>query len=136
MFHRGTHAAAADGWLQSESEGMQRARTERKPMLVDFRADWCGACKELEKITFADPRVQSLAERFVTVRVDATRRTPEIELLMTRYGIVGLPWVVFVTSDGTVLQELTVTGFIDAEAMLARMQRALPGGSVSSAGAR
>jgi hypothetical protein len=44
---------------------------------------------------------------------------------MKKYGIVGLHWVAFVTPDGTILQDLTVTGFIDAEAMLQRMQQAL-----------
>jgi thiol:disulfide interchange protein DsbD len=132
---RGSQRTSASTWLASEAEGLRLARAEGKPMLVDFGASWCGACKELEHITFADARVQSLAQRFVTVRVDATTRTPEVDALMTRYGIVGLPWVAFVTPEGEILQELTVTGFIDADAMLARMQRALPGGAVRSAAA-
>jgi thiol:disulfide interchange protein DsbD len=136
MLQGSTGSASASTWIASEAEGLRLAREQRKPMLVDFGASWCGACKELEHITFADARVQSLAEeRFVTVRVDATTRTPDVDALMTRYGIVGLPWVAFVTSEGEILQELTVTGFIDAEAMLARMQRALPGGTVRSAAA-
>jgi thiol:disulfide interchange protein DsbD len=132
---RGPATGVTAGWVQSEAEGLQRARAEGKPMLVDFSASWCGACKELEHLTFADPRVQELATRFVTVRVDATTRTPEIDALMERYGIVGLPWVAFVTPGGEILEELTVTGFIDADAMLERMGRALPGGAVSNAAA-
>ena len=97
-----------------------------KPMLVDFGAAWCGACKELEHLTFSDPRVIELARDFVTVRVDATTRTPEVDALMRQYGIRGLPWVAFVQSDGTILHDLTVTGFVDADDMLARMRRALP----------
>ena len=54
------------------------------------------ACKELERYTFSDPRVIERAAAFVTVRVDATRSTPEIDRLMTKYGIRGLPWVAFV----------------------------------------
>jgi thiol:disulfide interchange protein DsbD len=83
------------------------------------------ACKELEHLTFSDARVITLSQRFVPVRVDATKQTADIQRLMKKYGIVGLPWVAFVTPDGTILQDLTVTGFIDAEAMLQRMQQAL-----------
>jgi thiol:disulfide interchange protein DsbD len=113
-------------WADSEPAGMQRAQTSAKPMLVDFSASWCGACKELERYTFSDPRVIALADQFVTVRIDATRDTPEIVQLREKYGIRGLPWVAFVAADGTILQNLTVTGFIDADAMLARMTEALP----------
>jgi thiol:disulfide interchange protein DsbD len=113
-------------WLVSESEGLQQARSESKPMMIDFSAEWCGACKELEHQTFSDPAVIDLARQFVPVRVDATTRTPEIARLMEKYGIRGLPWVAFVTADGTILPDLTVTGFIPAPAMLERMHRALP----------
>ena len=104
---------------------MQVALSEGKPLLVDFSAEWCVACKELEHFTFSDERVIELAKSFVTVRGDATQQTPEIQGLMQKYGIVGLPWVAFVTPDGTILKHLTVTGYIDADAMLERMQEAL-----------
>jgi len=113
-------------WIASESDGRSKAAAAGKPMLVDFGAAWCGACKELEHLTFSDPRVIELARGFVTVRVDATKRTPEVDALMRQYGIRGLPWVAFVQSDGTILHDLTVTGFVDADEMLARMHRALP----------
>lgn len=127
-------AVAGPAWLTSEAEGMQRAAREGKPMLVDFSAAWCGACKELEHFTFSDPRVIDAAARFVPVRIDATTRTPEVANLMQKYGIRGLPWVAFVTPEGDILHDLTVTGFIDADAMLARMARAVPGGLASNAG--
>jgi thiol:disulfide interchange protein DsbD len=133
------HAAVQSGsgprWLASEPEGLRLAAAQGKPMLVDFGAAWCGACKELERYTFSDPRVIERSAQFVAVRVDATRRTPEIDRLTRQYGIVGLPWVAFVAPDGTLLKDLTVTGFIDADAMLARMTRALPGVAASRASA-
>jgi thiol:disulfide interchange protein DsbD len=125
---RGESAAVTGpGWLGSEAHAAQKAQSEGKPLMVDFTADWCVACKELEHLTFSDPRVIELAKRFVTVRVDATKQTPEIQELMRKYGIVGLPWVAFVSPDGRILATLTVTGYIDADTMLARMQRALDG---------
>jgi thiol:disulfide interchange protein DsbD len=112
-------------WLLTEEHGMRVSQAEGKPVLIDFSAEWCVACKELEHLTFSDARVITLSQRFVPVRVDATKQTADIQRLMKKYGIVGLPWVAFVTPDGTILQDLTVTGFIDAEAMLQRMQQAL-----------
>jgi len=124
---RGPEAVPGPMWIASEPAGRDRAAASGKPMLVDFGAAWCGACKELEHLTFSDPRVIELASEFVTVRVDATTRTPEVDALMRKYGIRGLPWVAFVQPDGTILHDLTVTGFIDADAMLVRMRNALPG---------
>jgi len=123
---RSPAAKPGPAWLGSESDGRSRAAASGKPMLVDFGAAWCGACKELEHLTFSDPRVIELARDFVTVRVDATTRTPEVDALMRQYGIRGLPWVAFVQPDGTILHDLTVTGFVNADDMLARMRRALP----------
>jgi thiol:disulfide interchange protein DsbD len=122
------HAAALPGprWLTSEPSGLEQARAAGRPMLIDFAAEWCAACKELERLTFSDRRVIERAEAFVTVRVDATRSTPEIDRLMAKYGIRGLPWVAFVDPDGTIRRDLTVTGFIDAEKMLSRMAKAAP----------
>jgi len=127
-------AIANPPWLASEGQGLERARAESKPMLIDFSADWCVACKELERFTFSDPRVIELARRFVPVHIDATKNTPAMRALMQKYGIRGLPWVAFVRPDGTILQELTVTGFLAAEPMLARMMTALPDSGVSHAG--
>jgi thiol:disulfide interchange protein len=95
-------------------------------MLVDFGAAWWGLQGTLEHLTFSDARVIELAREFVAVRVDATKRTPEVDALMRQYSIRGLPWVAFVQPDGTVLHDLTVTGFVNADDMLARMRRALP----------
>ncbi|MFQ5599437.1 MAG: protein-disulfide reductase DsbD family protein, partial [Candidatus Krumholzibacteriia bacterium] len=132
-FTTGLRTGPTDGpaWLSSESEGMSVAAAEGKPMLVDFSADWCVACKELEQHTFSDERVIELAERFVTVRVDATKQTPEITELTRKYGILGLPWVAFVTADGRILKDLTVTGFVDADAMLERMRKVLDGAAMA-----
>ena len=132
-FTRGEASVLGPAWLASEAEGRARAQAAAMPLLIDFSADWCVACKELERYTFSDPRVIELARSFVTVRVDATERTAEIRALEKTYGIVGLPWVVFVSPDGRLLSDLTVTGFVEADAMLDRMRRALPAGASASA---
>ncbi len=88
-------------WEASEEVARARAETERRPMLLDFTAEWCGACNELSRITFADPKVMSEAKRFVAVKVDATHEDdPSVDHLKDRYRVVGLPTVILVGSDG------------------------------------
>jgi len=88
-------------WEPSEEVARTRAETERRPMLVDFTAEWCGACKELSRITFSDPTVMVEARRFIAVKVDATNEDDAaIDKVKDRYRVVGLPTVVLLGSDG------------------------------------
>jgi thiol:disulfide interchange protein DsbD len=88
-------------WEASEEAARTRAEAERRPMLVDFTAEWCGACKELSRITFSDPTVMVEARRFVAVKVDATNEDDAaVDQVKDRYRVVGLPTVVLLGSDG------------------------------------
>ena len=88
-------------WWTHEPQARERALAEGKPVLVDFGASWCVACKELETRTFLDPRVRAEGERFVAIRVDATDdEAPEIRRLSAKYRAVGLPTVVLFDSLG------------------------------------
>jgi thiol:disulfide interchange protein DsbD len=88
-------------WLTSEADGLRLAQTEHRPVIVDFGAEWCGACKELTTQTFADDGVRSEAGRFVAVRVDATDEDdPQVNAIKGKYKVVGLPTVVVLDSRG------------------------------------
>ena len=101
-----------------ESNAIVAARDQKRPMIVDFAAEWCGACKELEAKTFSDPRVLASGGRFVAVRVDATNEdSPPVAALMKKYRVTGLPTVVIVDSTGKEVNR--VTEFINAEKFLA-----------------
>jgi len=100
-------ALAAQGagdlrWESNEAAAVRRVATERKPLLVDFGASWCGACKELDEKTFPDPRVRTEGARFVALHVDATDDDdPEVARVRNKYGAKeGLPVVVAFASDG------------------------------------
>jgi thiol:disulfide interchange protein DsbD len=90
-------------------------------MLVDFGADWCGACQELERDVLSDPRVVSEARRFVTVRVDLStaEATDEKWALLKAYEQPGLPFVVLHHSDGS--EASRITGMLESDAFLKLM---------------
>lgn len=117
-------AAQAPGllWETAHDAVLARAKAQHMPVVVEFTAEWCTPCKELEKRTYPDAAVRKQAERFLLVKVDTTDLTKEQEALMARYSVQGLPTVVFIDSNGAVLSE-RVTGFVEPAALVALMQR-------------
>lgn len=97
-----------------------RARDGGRPVLVDFGAEWCGACGELDRHTFSDERVVSESRRFQSVRIDATRMSDDVRAMFSRYRVRGLPVVLLIDSSGEERQR--IVEFIDPEDMLARMR--------------
>lgn len=98
------------------------AKREGRPLLVDFTAAWCGACKELDKLTFSDPGVKQEAARFVAVRVDATHDDdPEVAKAMGALKVIGLPTVVLLDKDGREVRRFN--DFVSAEVMLEALRR-------------
>jgi thiol:disulfide interchange protein DsbD len=98
------------------------AAQQQKPVMIDFFANWCAACKELDKLTYVEESVQSEATRFVNVKIDATADTPDLQALQKRYGIVGLPTVIFVNSKGQTCPKPRVNQFMSAEDYLPLMK--------------
>jgi thiol:disulfide interchange protein DsbD len=89
-------------WESDESAALDLASIAHKPLLIDFGASWCGACKELDERTFPDPRVRAEGERFVALHVDATNEDdPEVARVRRKYGATeGLPVVLLFGTDG------------------------------------
>ncbi|MGB8329254.1 MAG: cytochrome c biogenesis protein CcdA [Polyangiales bacterium] len=113
----GTHII----WAESFPASKARALAEARPMLVDFGADWCGACQELDREVLSDPRIVAEARRFVAVRVDLStdKATDEKWALLKAYEQPGLPLVVLHHSDGT--EAARITGMVESEEFLGVM---------------
>jgi thiol:disulfide interchange protein DsbD len=112
------------GWQSYSDEALAAAIEQKKPVLVDFWADWCGACHELEEKTFPDDRIQALSKDFVLFKIDATNDSPEIDRLKKKYSVMGLPTMVFYDTSGQIRTDITVTGFMNADDFLDRMRKA------------
>jgi len=110
-------------WVSSHEQALALGKSGGKPVMIDFGAEWCVACKELEKVTYVDPRVRQEAQRFVSAKIDATEMSDEVSRLFALYGIPGLPVVVFIDSSGKVLAEPRVTGFMPPDEFLRVMAR-------------
>jgi thiol:disulfide interchange protein DsbD len=119
----GAEVAAAGElqWEASESEARARATSEHKPMLVDFGAAWCGACKELDERTFSDPRVRMEGGRYVALHVDATNDDdPAVAQVREKYGATaGLPVVLLLDSKGQ--EAVRFTEFVPPDRFLAAL---------------
>jgi thioredoxin:protein disulfide reductase len=93
-----------------------QARQQSRPLLVDFGAAWCGACKELDKVTFSNASVKQEAARFMAVKVDATNdEDPMIAETLKRLNVVGLPTVILFDSQGSEAKRFT--DFVPPEVM-------------------
>jgi thioredoxin-like negative regulator of GroEL len=92
-------------WERQFDEALRKAKAARKPILVDFWAEWCGWCHKLETTTYADPNVVKLAEQFVTVKVD-TEGSARGQAIAFRYDVSSLPTIAFLSPHGRPLMRL------------------------------
>lgn len=116
-------SVAAQEWLTDFEQAKEIAKREDRPILLDFGAEWCAACKRLERETFAAPNVASALARFVKVKVDCTEETDENLKLQMQFQATSLPTVAFLKPDGTWLKELTLYQFEPPAAFLERLSK-------------
>ena len=112
-----TRGAGGLAWVHDEPAALARARAEGRPLLVDFWAEWCVACKELDRNVWSDPRVQAKAARFVALKLDGTADDARFQALVAKYEVQGMPTVVFVDGRGRE-SPARVVGGVTAEEML------------------
>jgi thiol:disulfide interchange protein DsbD len=86
-----------------------------RTVMLDFYADWCVSCREMERYTFADPGVRATLASVVTLQADVTANDDADQALLQRFGLIGPPAILFFGPDGQERRERRVVGFLDAE---------------------
>jgi thiol:disulfide interchange protein DsbD len=111
-------------WQDYSGAGLQAARDGDRPIIIDFFAEWCLPCKELDRNTFSNGEVIRRLERFELFKADLTSFESEpVRDLRDRFDIIGVPTIVFIDSSGTELTELRLYGFEPATVFLERLSR-------------
>ncbi|RKZ35497.1 MAG: thiol:disulfide interchange protein, partial [Gammaproteobacteria bacterium] len=101
------------------------AAAQGKPVMLDFYADWCISCKELEKYTFSDPGVQAQLSNVVLLRTDVTANDAQDQALLRRFQLFGPPALLFFGPDGRERPRFRVVGFVGAEEFRGHLSLAL-----------
>ncbi len=105
-------------------ERLAAAKAAGKPVMLDFYADWCVSCKEMEKFTFSDARVQQRLQDAVLLQVDVTANTEDDKALLKRFGLFGPPGLIFWDAQGR-QSDYKVIGYEAADKFLASLDKAL-----------
>ncbi|HEM7802609.1 MULTISPECIES: protein-disulfide reductase DsbD [Burkholderia] len=119
-------AAAADGPafapVRSSGELDALLKSSGRPVMLDFYADWCVSCKEMEHLTFTDARVQARLARLHLVRADVTANNPDDQALLKRFNLFGPPGIIFFDRNGNEIGR--VVGYQAADTFLRSLDRA------------
>jgi thiol:disulfide interchange protein DsbD len=118
-------------WQPYSEQLLKKATNVKKPVIIDFYADWCAPCRELEQVTFHDSEIVKLAKNeFVMIKVDLTRKgEPLHEHLLRQYDVRGVPTVVFLDRDGRERLDLRVVDFLPPAQFIKHMAVARNAGS-------
>ncbi len=104
-------------------EAIHRASDQHRPVMLDFYADWCVSCVEMDQKVFSQPDIKNLLGRGLLLRADVTRNTPEDKALLNRFGLFGPPGTLFFDSRGQELENARLAGYVAEPQFKAHLQR-------------
>ncbi|MDO9424089.1 MAG: protein-disulfide reductase DsbD [Methylobacter sp.] len=102
---------------------INQAAANHQPVMLDFYADWCISCKEMEAYTFADPRVKQALKGYVLLQVDVTKNSDDDKALLTKFKLIGPPAILFFGLDSQEKTAHRIIGYQDAETFIKSLQR-------------
>jgi thiol:disulfide interchange protein DsbD len=111
--------------VTSVAELEARLKSATQPVMLDFYADWCVSCKEMERFTFADSQVAATMGKFTLLKADVTANTDADKALLKRFGLFGPPGMIFFDRQGQEIAPLRVVGFVPADKFLPTLESAL-----------
>jgi thiol:disulfide interchange protein DsbD len=110
--------------INSVAELNEKLRSPGKPVLLDFYADWCVSCKEMESFTFTDARVKAKMQGMTLLQADVTANTDEHKELLKRFSLFGPPGIIFFDARGAEIRGLRVIGYQKADTFVGALDRA------------
>jgi len=123
-----TEAQASSTSLFTRIKGLaaleqQLKKSDGKIVMLDFYADWCVSCKEMERYTFADPVIQTKLKTAILLQADVTANSPEDKDLLKKFGLYGPPGILFFDAQGHEMSDFRVVGIQDSAQFLNTLQR-------------
>ena len=109
--------------VRSVAELDARLVATDRPIMLDFYADWCVSCKEMERFTFADPAVQAKLAGFTLLKADVTANNADDKALLARFGLFGPPGIIFFGPDGKEVSGIRVVGYQEAASFLRTLDK-------------
>ena len=100
-----------------------KAKEEKKLVLLDFYADWCISCKEMEVSTFANPEVSKQLKQFVLLQADVTKNSADNKALLKRFGLFGPPGILIFNLDSQEQKDQRVIGFMPPQRFIERLKK-------------
>ncbi|QWD94658.1 protein-disulfide reductase DsbD [Polynucleobacter sp. MG-Unter2-18] len=104
---------------------LAQAKEQKKLVLLDFYADWCISCKEMEINTFANPEVNQELQKFILIQADVTKNNADHQALLKRFGLFGPPGILIFDINAEELKDQRVIGYMPPQRFIERLKRAL-----------
>lgn len=118
-FGKINYPASKSKLFEYSEQKILEAKEQQKPVMIDFFADWCVPCKEMDAFTFSQQEVIDMSKNFLMLKVDLTTEdNPQAKALKSKFHIKGVPTIVFLDSNGEELSNLRIVGFLEHEELL------------------
>lgn len=125
MVQRAIHIPAEKiEWISYTNRTIEQSAERRRPILLEFTADWCAVCKELDRKTYNDERVVKVSREFTMIKVDCTSSDSTCARQAKKFNVSGLPTIIFFSPKGNELHNLRVVGFIGPDELMKKMKKA------------
>lgn len=103
---------------------LEQAKKVRKAVFLDFSADWCGDCQEMDTKVFNQPEIQKAMSDWVSIKVDISDKNAEVDSIKKAFGIYGTPTIIFFNTSGEPITQMTSVGLISLSKMLQLLEQA------------